>query len=398
LRSFSAIGRVVRRDISRFFASNFRFVLLAAYLMPALTGCSGGTHGRHHSSKVPSSPDKVLNMYNWGDYLEPSVILAFEKEYGIKVNYDVYDSNEMLETKLLAGHTNYDLVVPSGYFLEMQIRAGVYQKLDKGRLPNLRNLDPEVVRGMAVYDPGNQYAVDYMWLSTTGIGYNVAQIRARLADAPVDSWRLLFDPAVLAKFQDCGVSVLDAPIDVVAAALIYLGKDPNSESSEDLKAAEKLLVSVRPYIRIFNSSQYNYDLANGDICLALGWSGDIALARLRAKEAAKGAEIAFSIPKEGTVSNFDALAIPADAPHPENAHLFINYLLRPDVAAKNSNEVMYANSVANSIPLLNEVVRNDPGIYPPAQVRARLVPSRAKSPKFNRLLMHMWTRFKANRQ
>ena len=306
----------MRQDISRFVASNFRFVLLAACLMPALTGCSGGTQGRHDSSKAPSSPDKVLNMYNWGDYLEPSVIPAFEKEYGIKVNYDVYDSNEMLETKLLAGHTNYDLVVPSGYFLEMQIRAGVYQKLDKGRLPNLRNLDPEVVRGMAVYDPGNQYAVDYMWLSTTGIGYNVAQIRARLANAPVDSWRLLFDPAVLAKFQDCGVSVLDAPVDVVAAALIYLGKDPNSESSEDLKAAEKLLASVRPYIRIFNSSQYNYDLANGDICLALGWSGDIALARLRAREAAKGTEIAFSIPKEGTVSNLDALAIPADAPIP----------------------------------------------------------------------------------
>lgn len=371
----------------------FRPLGLGPCLTLAIMGCSAG-------SQAPSDggSEKVLNVYNWSDYLDPAVIPAFEKEYGVKINYDVYDSNEMLETKLLAGYTNYDVVVPSGYFLEHQIHAGVYRKLDKARLPNLKNIDPEVARGMAVYDPGNQYAVGYMWLSTTGIGYNVAEIKARLADAPVRSWRMFFDARVLAKFQSCGVSVLDAPINVVSAALFYLGKDPNSESPQDLKSVENILLSVRPYIRTFNSAQYMNDLANGDICLALGWSGDITLARVRAREAGKRVDIAFSIPAEGSLSNFDALAIPADAPHPKNAHLFINYLLRPDVAARNSNAVMYANSVITaSMALLSDAVKNDPGVYPPPAVRAKLVPARAKSPEFTRLLMHTWTRFKTGR-
>lgn len=366
---------------------------LSVCLALAITGCAGGT-------QAPSDGDseKVLNVFNWTDYLDPTVIPAFQKEYGIRLNYDVYDSNEMLETKLLAGYTNYDVVVPSGYFLERQIEAGVYQKLDKSQLPNLKNIEPEVARGMSVYDPGNRYAVGYMWLSTTGIGYNVAEIKARLRGAPVDSWRMFFDASVLAKFQDCGVSVLDAPINVVSAALAYLGKDPNSESPQDLQAVERLLRSVRPYIRSFNSAQYLNDLANGDICLALGWSGDVTLARVRAKEAGKNVDLAFSIPKEGTVSNFDALAIPADAPHPKNAHLFINYLLRPDIAAKNSNATMYANSVMTlSMAMLSAAVRNDPAVYPAPQVRAKLVPARAKTPQFTRLLMHMWTRFKTSR-
>jgi putrescine transport system substrate-binding protein len=364
----------------------------AVCLSVALVGCSG-------SAGTPTAPgsENVVNLYNWADYLDPSVIPAFENEYGIRVNYDVYDSNEVLETKLLAGHTNYDVVVPSGYFLERQIKAGIYQKLDKKQLPNLKNVDAEVARGMAIYDPGNQYAVDYMWLSTTGIGYDLVRIKARLPGAPLDSWRMVFDPTVIAQFQDCGVSMLDAPVDVVGAALIYLGRDPNSESAEDLKAVEKLLRSVRPYIRSFNSSQYMYDLADGNLCLALGWSGDLMVARVRAKEAGKSVDLAFSIPREGTVSNFDALAIPADAPHPRNAHLFINYLLRPDVAAKNSNLNMYANSVMSaSMGMLSDVVRNDPVVYPPPQVRAKLVPSRAKSAGFTRQLMHMWTRIKAN--
>jgi putrescine transport system substrate-binding protein len=258
-------------------------------------------------------------------------------------------------------------------------------------------MDAEVTRGLAAYDPGNQYAVGYMWLSTTGIGYNVAEIRARMPGAPVDSWRMFFDPAVLAHFQDCGIAMLDAPINVVGAALAYLGKDPNSQSREDLAAVERLLYAVRPYVRTINSAQYYGDLANADLCLVLGWSGDIILSRERAREAGKSVELAFSIPREGTVSNFDVLAIPQGAAHPDNAYLFINYMLRPEVAARNTNALMYANSVMTaSLPLLQERVRNDPGIYPPPQVRAKLVPSRAKSPAYTRLLMHMWTRFKSH--
>lgn len=358
----------------------------------AVTGCAGGT-----DSTGARSAEKVVNLYNWGDYMDPTVIPAFEKEYGIHVNYDVYDSNEILETKLLAGHSTYDIVVPSAYFLEHEIKAGVYQKLDKTKLPNLGNVDPEVVAGLSAYDPGNQYAVGYMWLSTTGIGYNVAEIRSRMPDAPVDSWRMFFDPSVLARFQDCGVAMLDAPINVVGAALAFLGRDPNSESPQDLADVEKLLFAVRPFIRSINSAQYYGDLANGDLCLALGWSGDIILSRDRAKEAGKSVALAFSIPREGTVSNFDVLAIPAEAAHPDNAYLFINYLLRPQVAAKNTNALMYANSVmTKSLPFLNESPRHDQAVYPPPEVRARLVPTRAKAPQYTRLLMHMWTRFKSH--
>lgn len=348
-----------------------------------LAGCSGSS----------ASSERIVNVYNWSDYIDPAAITAFEKEYGIRVNYDVYDSNEVLETKLLTGNTGYDVVVPSGPFLERQITAGVYRKLDKSLLPNLKNVDPEVARATATYDPGNQYAVDYMWI-TSGPGYDTAMIEQRMQGAPVDSWRMLFDPAVVSRFRDCGVSILDAPSEVVGAVLIYLGRDANSESPADLEAAAKVLMSIRPYVRYVHSSRYIDDLANGEICLALGWSGDVKQARDRAREAGKGIDIAYSIPKEGAIRNFDMLAIPADAPHPRNAHLFIDYLLRPDVAARNSNLVKYANGDSASLPLLDPGVRSDPGIYPPAAVLARLVPERAKSPQFTRLLNRMWTRFK----
>jgi putrescine transport system substrate-binding protein len=377
-----------------------RLLVLGAYLAGMITACSVGSEaapegGSASAASGTRDSERVLNVYNWGDYMDPEVIQQFEREFGIKVNYDVYDSNELLETRLFIGHTNYDVVVPSAYFLENQIKAGIYQKLDKVALPNLKNLDPEVVRGVAVYDPGNQYAVDYMWLSTTGIAYNVAKIKERMADAPLDSWRMIFDPTVVAKFQDCGVAVLDSPINVVSSALIFLGKDPNSESRADLKAAEQLLLSVREYIRYADSTRLAADLANGEICLALDWSGDIPFAREIAQGTDPKVSLDFSIPKEGSVSNFDVLAIPADAPHPRNAHLFINYLLRPEVAAKNSSLVKYANGVAASTELLSDELRNDPVVYPPAEVRARLVPSRAKTHEFTRLLTRTWTRFKA---
>jgi len=337
--------------------------------------------------------DPVVNVYNWGEYIDTEVLGDFEREYGIHVNYDVYDSNEVLETKLLVGHTNFDVVVPSGYFLETQIRAGIYRRLDKGALPNFRNLDPEVVRQLALYDPGNLYAVAYMWLSTTGIAYNVAQIRARMPDAPLDSWRMMFDPQVLQRFQDCGIGMLDSPINVVSSALIYLGHDPNSESPVHLREAEQLLRSVRPYVRYTDNTRMAADLANGDICLGIDWSGDIPFARESA--ASNGIELAFSIPKEGAISNMDTLAIPADAPHPRNAELFINYLLRPEVAARNTTVVKYANAVAGSGAFMSEALRNDPVVYPPPEVRARLQPSRARSHGYMRLLIRAWTRFKA---
>ena len=374
-----------------------RFAASAAALLAACAGCSGpAAQGAAAAASAPAASEKVLNVYNWSDYIQPQVIADFEKQYGIRVNYDVFDSNEMLETKLLTGHTNYDIVVPSGAFLERQLQADIYQKLDKSQLQNLNNVDPQVARAVAVYDPGNQYSVDYMWI-TSGVGYNTAEIRQRLPGAPLDSWRMLFDPAVVAKFEDCGVSVLDAPAEVVGTVLLYVGKNPNSDSPDDLRTAEKVLKAMRPYVRYVDSSRYIDNLANGDICLAMGWSGDIKQAHDRALEAGKGVELAYTIPKEGAIANYDIMAIPADAPHVKNAHLFIDYLLRPDVAARNSNLIKYANSVVPDIQPLDAAVRNDPGVYPPPQVRARLTPERARPAEYQRLLTRMWTRFKTGK-
>jgi len=361
-------------------------------LLAGAAGCSGP----RAQGPQASESEKVLNVDNWSDYIQPSVITDFEQQYGIRVNYDVFDSNEILETKLLTGHTNYDVVVPSGAFLERQIQADIYQKLDKSQLPNLKNVDPDVARAGALYDPGNDYSVDYMWI-TSGVGYNKAEIRARMPDAPADSWRMLFDPAVAAHFQDCGISILDAPSEVVATVLLYIGRNPTSNSFEDLKAAEAVLKSMRPYVRYVDSSRYIDNLANGDICLAMGWSGDVKQAHDRAAEAGKGVDLAYAIPKEGAIANYDVLAIPADAPHVRNAHLFVNFLLRPDVAARNSNLIKYANAVIPSIQPLDEAVVTDPGVYPPPEVRARLVPERPRPPEYQRLLTRMWTRFKTGR-
>jgi putrescine transport system substrate-binding protein len=367
-----------------------------AALLAVLSGCSGSPPAGGAAAASPLADEKVLNVDNWSDYIQPTVIADFEKEYGIKVNYDVFDSNEILETKLLTGHTNYDIVVPSGAFLERQLQADIYHKLDKSLLPNLKNVDPDVARAVALYDPGNQHAVDYMWI-TSGVGYNAGAIRARMPEAPVDSWRMLFDPAVVAKFQDCGVSILDAPSEVVGTVLLFMGRNPNSNSPEDLKAAATVLHAIRPYVRHVDSSSYIDNLANGDVCLAMGWSGDIKQAHDRAAEASKGVDLVYSIPKEGAVSNYDVLAIPADAPHVKNAHLFIDYLLRPAVAASNSNLIKYANAVSADIQPLSPAVRADPGVYPPAQVRARLTPERPRPPEYQRLLTRMWTRFKTGK-
>jgi putrescine transport system substrate-binding protein len=373
----------------RFLYCSAALVVLVLVLL--LAGCS---RPAAHAA-VAAADEKVLNVYNWSDYIQPAVIKDFEKQTGIHVNYDVFDSNEILETKLLTGHTNYDLVVPSAAFMERQLQADIYQKLDKSLLPNLKNLDPGIQSALAIYDPDNQYAVDYMWI-TSGVGYNAAAIKARMPDAPVDSWRMIFDPAVVSKFADCGVSILDAPSEVVATALLYIGRNPNSNSLEDLKAAEAVLKAIRPYLRYVDSSRYIDNLANGDICLAMGWSGDIKQAHDRAKEANKG-DLVYSIPREGAIVNLDVLAIPADAPHVKNAHLFIDYLLRPEVAAQNSNLIKYANSVSPDLQPLDPEVRDDAGVFPPPEVRARLTPERPRPPEYQRLLTRAWTRFKTGK-
>ena len=370
----------------------FRGLVCCAAVLAVVAACSA----REDRGPRATESEKVLNVYNWSDYIQPSVITDFEKDTGIRVNYDVFDSNEILETKLLTGHTNYDIVAPSGAFLERQIQADIYQKLDKSQLPNLKNVDPDVARNEALYDPGNQYSVDYMWI-TSGVGYNVAAVHERMPEAPTDSWRMVFDPAVASHFKDCGISILDAPSEVVATVLLYLGRPAMSNTPEDLRAAEVALKAIRPYVRYVDSSRYIDNLANGDICLAMGWSGDVKQAHDRAQEAGKGVELAYSIPKEGAIANYDVLAIPADAPHVHNAHLFIDFLLRPDIAARNSNLIKYANAVIPSIQPLDAAVVSDPGVYPPPAVRARLIPERARAADYQRLLTRMWTRFKTGR-
>jgi putrescine transport system substrate-binding protein len=370
----------------------------AASAMPGNAAVGYGPAGNAPSGNAPSgnAEEKVLNVYNWSDFIDPTVLEGFTRETGIKINYDVYDSNEVLQTKILTGRTGYDIVVPSASFLERQIKAGAIRKLDKAQLPNLRNLDPEITRLIAQHDPGNEHSVNYMW-GTSGVGYNAARIRERMPDAPVDSFAMFYDPKVVARFKDCGVTLLDAPSEVVGTVLIYLGKDANSEKPEDLAAAEKVLMSIRPFIKYVNSSKYIDDLANGEVCLALGWSGDVLQSRERSAAAGTGIEVKYLIPKEGAVMFFDMLAVPADAKHPRNAHLFIDYLLRPEIAARNSNFVKYANSNAASLPLVSEALRNDRGVYPSAELKPRLVPDFAKTTPFTRVLNRTWTRFKTGK-
>jgi putrescine transport system substrate-binding protein len=364
-----------------------------AFALAALAGCGKKEEGGE-ASQAPAAPaeEKVLNVYNWSDYIAEDTIANFQEETGIKVNYDVFDSNELLEGKLSAGGSGYDVVVPTASFMERQIRSGIFRKLDKSKLPNLKNMDKEIMDRVALHDPGNQYSVNYMW-GTTGIGYNKDKVEKALGK-PVDSWAAVFEPATAKKLQSCGISFLDSASEMATMMLAYLGKDPNSQSEEDLKAVEEKFMAVRPYVRYIHSSQYINDLANGEICAAVGYSGDVLQARDRAAEAKNNIEVAYAVPKEGTIIWFDMLAIPADAQHPNNAHLFIDYLMRPEVIAAVSNAVNYANGNAASLPYVSEDVKNDPGVYPPPEVKAKLFPDLAETEEYTRLLTRMWTRFK----
>jgi len=373
--------------------SPVRTVLTAVAIALAATAC-GKKEGAQQAQQpgAAAQEEKVLHVFNWSDYVAEDTVPNFEKQTGIKVTYDVFDSNDVLETRLLAGNSGFDVVVPSASFLERQIKAGVFQKLDKSLLPNLKNMDPDIMSRVGLHDPNNEYAIPYLW-GTTGIGYNEDKIKKILGDAKPDSWNYIYDPKLVAKFKDCGLSLLDAPDEILKTVLAWMGRDPNSQKEEDLKAAEEKLMPIRPFVRKIHSSQYIDDLANGDLCIAVGWSGDILQARDRADEAKQGVKIKFAIPKEGTIVWFDMLAIPADAKHPKNAHAFINYLMEPQVAANNSNTVNYANGNAQSLSMVNEEVKNDPGIYPTPEVKAKLFPSLAYNEDFQRLMNRMWTKF-----
>lgn len=335
--------------------------------------------------------DRVVNVFNWSDYIDESILQDFTKETGIKVVYDVYDSNEILETKLLAGGSGYDVVVPTGSFLARQIQAGVFQKLDKSKLPNLKNMWDMVNKRTSIFDPGNEYSINYMW-GTVGIGYNTKKIKEALGTDKIDSWKAVFDPEQAAKLKDCGINFLDSPTDMIPVTLAYLGLNPDSHEPDDIAKAEEALLKVRPFVRKFHSSEYINGLANGDICVAVGYSGDVFQARDRAAEANQGVEVAYAIPKEGTQMWFDQMAIPADAPHPAEALEFMNYMMKPDVIAKSSNYVFYANGNKASQALLDPAVLDDPAVYPDEATMAKLFVNTALDSKTQRLFTRTWTK------
>ncbi|MCX7058432.1 MAG: polyamine ABC transporter substrate-binding protein [Proteobacteria bacterium] len=358
--------------------SQARRVLSAFVVALTLVSCGGEKPGSAAKAQGPVAEDKVLNVLNWSDYIAPDTLAKFESETGIKVNYDVFDSNEVLETKLLTGRTGYDVVVPTDYFLERQAKQGILLQLDKSKLPNIANLDPAVLRQLEAGDPGNRFGLPYAGV-LTGIGYNVDKVRKALGDMPIDSWKLVFDPVYAAKLKGCGFTLLDQEGEVFVSSRIFLGLDPSSERPEDLLAVEAMLRKVRPFIRYFHSSQYINDLANGESCVAIGWSGDVMQARDRARDAGKGVKIAFAVPKEGVLRSFDMLAIPADAPHPGNAHKFINFLLRADISAEFTK------------------FRKFPAANLAAEKLLGPKPHRAESPAYARLANRAWTRVRTGR-
>ena len=340
-----------------------------------------------------AAQQRTVNVYNWSDYIDEQVLKDFEKETGIKVVYDVFDSNEVLETKLLAGGTGYDVVVPSGTFLARQIQAGVFQPLDKDKLPNLKNMWGDVTARTEAYDPGAKYSINYMW-GTTGIGYNVKAAAERLGEGKVPSWATIFDPAELAKFKDCGVHMLDAPAEMIPAALNYLGKDPDSKNPDEIAEAAALLEKTKENVQKYHSSEYINALANGDICLAVGWSGDVFQARDRASEAKAGVEVGYVIPEEGALMWFDQMAIPADAKNVEEAHEFLNYIMKPEAIAKASNYVYYANGNEASQPMLEKDITGDPAIYPDAETAKKLYVTTPYDPAIQRRVTRAWTKVK----
>lgn len=341
--------------------------------------------------------ERVVNVYNWSDYIDPQVLADFTAETGIRVVYDTYDNNEIVETKLLAGRSGYDIVVPSGPFTQRLIQAGVFAALDRDKLPNLVHAWPQIVERLEPFDPGNRFAVNYMW-GTTGIGINVERVRERLGpDANLQTWDLVFDPETASQLADCGIHVLDAPEDLFPTALNYLGLDPDSKEAADLERAAELLAGMGEHVLKFHSSEYINALANGDICVAVGYSGDVLQAKARAEEAGNGVEIAYIVPDEGALMWFDSFSIPVDAPNPDEAHAFIDFMMRPEVAAANVNYVAYASGNLAAKEFIDPEVLGDAGIYPSDAVIERLFTNTAYDSRAQRLVTRAWTRVKTGR-
>ena len=368
--------------------------IVACSAAALLAACGGRKSGDAEGMASPAQAvDRVVNVYNWPDYIAPGLLEQFEAETGIKVNYSTFDSNEMLETQLLTGKAGHDVVVVTANFLQRQVAAGAYQPIDRSRLAHYGNLDPGMMALLAENDPGNRYGVGYMW-GTTGIGYDARQVAAAAPDAPTDSWRLVFDPKVAGRLASCGIAFVDAPSEILAVTLMSLGKDPYSTEPADLAAAEAALLAIRPHVRYISSPQLIEDLASGSICVMVGWSGDVLRARLRSEEAKLETDIRYVIPVEGTLSWFDMLAIPKDAPHPDEAYAFIDFMLRADISAKNATSVRYATFNRAALPLLDEAMTSDPSIYPAPEVRARLRVTQPRSLEDSRVENRIWTRFR----
>ena len=363
---------------------------LVAGVLGVLGGAALLAPGSAHAQE-----EKVLNVYNWSDYIAEDTLANFEKETGIKVRYDNFDNNEIVHAKLVAGKTGYDIVIPSSYWAKLQADGGLLQKIDRSQIPNYKNLDPAVQAQLAKLDPGNQYQVNWLWGFTT-VGINVDKVKAALGSTPMpeNAWDLLFKPEYISKLKSCGVSFLDSATEVVPAALHYLGKPAYSRNQADYQAVAPLLKSIRPYVTLFSSSGYINDMANGSICLALGWSGDINIARQRAIDGKTGQKIEALIPKTGGILFFDVMVIPADAPHPGNAHKFIDYILRPEVHASLTNKVFYANPNKESRKFVKPEVANNPTVFPSDADMAKMQAPDALSNDIRRTMTRLFTSFK----
>lgn len=336
--------------------------------------------------------ERVVNVYNWQEYIKPDLLRRFESLYGIKVNYTTFDSDNTLEARLLAGHSGFDVAFPSGAYLETLIAAGVFRPLNRSELPNLANMDPAIMKSLAVHDPDNAHAIAYTW-GITGFAYDAVKIRQRMPQAPVDSWSMFFDPQVAAHFADCGIGLYESPNVIVPSVLAWLGDPPNSEDENELQRAQSVLMAVRPYIRKISTGSLVDDLASGQLCLIIASNGDAMQAQERVRIARNGEDIRYSIPREGAVMWIDAAAILADAPHPKNAHLFLNFLMDPSVAAENTNAIHFPNGNAASQAMVHRDLTNA-AIFPDPEVAAHLIPETAKSDAYVRMRTRMWTRFR----
>ena len=363
-------------------------IALIALAFGFLAGCS-------KQSGDGSQGDRSLNIYNWNDYIDEETIPKFEKDTGIKVVYDLFDTNEIVEAKLTAGSSGYDIVVPASNFMERFIQAGLLQKLDKSKIPNYNNVDQEFYNKLADFDPGNEYAVNYLW-GTTALGYNVDMVKKAIPNADVTSWSLLFDPKNAAKLKSCGIGIMDNPPEVIGNALLYLGHDPNAEDAAQLKEATELLKGIAPSIKYFDTARYINDLANGEICILIGYNGDVLNAQTRANEAKTNVAIEYVVPSEGGIVWFDTMVIPADAKNVDEAHEFINYFLEPETTARVTNVMNFANSNRASWPLVDESVMNNAAVFPPEEIMPKLVALRAYSQEYDRMITEAWNEVKAS--